>query len=74
MKIFREKNIFVQIGVEKVPVLKNGVIKRYEYRSYMQFLDILGDIYVENRTKLNERMKIVVERNANDVARKDHSE
>lgn len=46
VKIFREKNIFVHIGVEKTPVVKNGVIKRYEYRSFMNFLDILGDIYL----------------------------
>lgn len=28
-RIFKEKNVIVQIGVEKVPVIKNGIIKRY---------------------------------------------
>ena len=46
MKIFREKNMFVHVGVEKIPVIKNGVIKRYEYKNYLHFLDILGDMYV----------------------------
>lgn len=29
VKIYKEKNLFVHIGVEKVPVIKNGIIKRY---------------------------------------------
>lgn len=45
-KIFKEKNIFIHIGVEKVPILRHGVIKRYEFVNYMQFLDILGDQFV----------------------------
>ena len=28
-KIFKERNMFIHIGVEKVPVIKNGIIKRY---------------------------------------------
>lgn len=74
VKIFREKNIFVHIGVEKVPVIKNGVIKRYEYNSYMHFLDILGDIYLDNRNKFNERMNVFKQQIFSDVAKKDHSE
>ena len=72
-KIFQDKNMFVQVGVEKIPIIKNGVIKRYEYRSYMQFLDILSDMFVENRIKLEERMTIFREQIFSDVARKDHA-
>ena len=74
LKIFRDKNIFVHVGVEKVPVIKNGVIKRYEYTQYLHFLDILGDQYLENQNKLNERINIFRDQIFNDVARKDHSE
>ena len=40
----------------------------------MHFLDILGDIYVENKNKQNERMNVFKDQIFNDVARKDHSE
>ena len=45
VKAFREKNLLVHVGVEKVPILSknNTVIKRYEFKSYIQFLDVLGD-------------------------------
>jgi hypothetical protein len=29
VKIFKEKNMFVHVGVEKIPIVKGGVIKRY---------------------------------------------
>ena len=74
VKIFKEKNLFVHIGVEKIPVVKNGVIKRYEYQQYMNFLDVLSDHYVENRNKLEERLSVFREQIFGDVARKDHSE
>ena len=72
-KIFREKNVFLQVGVEKIPIIKNGVIKRYEYKNYLQFLDILGDMYVENKNKLDERINVFRDQIFTDVARKDHS-
>lgn len=56
-----------------MPVIRNGIIKRYEYRSYMQFLDILGDQFVENKNKLDERLKIFVSSILGDVAKRDHS-
>lgn len=74
VKIFKEKNMFVHVGVEKVPVIKNGVIKRYEYQQYMNFLDVLGDMYVENHNKLEERLNVFREQIFGDVAKKDHSE
>lgn len=40
----------------------------------MHFLDILGDIYVENNNKLNERMNVFKQQIFGDVARKDHSD
>lgn len=44
LKCFREKNLLIHIGVEKIPVVsRNKVIKRYEYNNYIQFLDVLGD-------------------------------
>lgn len=53
--------------------MKNGFIKRYEFRQYMQFLDILGDQYVENKNKFDERMNIFLQQITEDVAKKDHS-
>lgn len=29
MKIFREKNMLFSVGVEKIPIVKGGIIKRY---------------------------------------------
>ena len=52
VKLWRERNLFVHIGVEKIPVVKNGVIKRYEFIQFMHFLDILGDQFIENNAKL----------------------
>jgi hypothetical protein len=44
VKAFREKNFLVHIGVEKVPVVSRGnAIKRYEFKSYINLVDILGD-------------------------------
>jgi hypothetical protein len=60
--------------VEKIPILKHGVIKRYEFVQFMHFLDILGDQFVENKNKLDERMNYFTELIYNDAARKDHSE
>jgi hypothetical protein len=40
----------------------------------MHFLDILGDMYVENKNKLDERINVFKEQIFGDVARKDHSE
>lgn len=74
MRILREKNIFLHIGVEKVPIIKNGIIKRYEFSQFMHFLDILGDQYVENRNKLDERMNYFTGQIYSDAAKKDHSE
>ena len=73
VKILRERNMFVHIGVEKVPIIKGGIIKRYEYTQYMQFLDILGDAFVENKAKTDERMHHFVQMIHNDMAKKDHS-
>lgn len=75
VKCFREKNILAHIGVEKIPVVsKNHVIKRYEFNNYIQFLDILGDQMVENPKKLDERLKLFVDKILEDVAKKDHSD
>lgn len=74
VKILRERNMFVHIGVEKVPVIKNGLIKRYEFSQYMHFLDILGDAFVENKSKSDERMHHFTNTIYNDAAKKDHSE
>lgn len=39
--------------MEKIPVVsRSNIIKRYEFRNYMQFLDILGDQYVEDQNKV----------------------
>lgn len=44
LKVFKNKNILVQIGVEKIPIVsKNNTIKRYEFVNYIQFIDILSD-------------------------------
>ena len=44
VKAFREKNFLVHIGVEKVPIVyRNNEIKRYEFKSYINMVDILGD-------------------------------
>ena len=51
-KIFREKNIIFNVGVEKIPIVRSSVIKRYEYRNYLQFLDIVTDQISENPKKL----------------------
>lgn len=74
MKLMRERNLFIHIGVEKVPIIKNGVIRRYEFTQYMHFLDILGDMYVENKAKLEERMNYFTGEIFNDAAKKDHSD
>jgi len=56
MKLMRERNLFFHIGVEKVPIVKNAIIKRYEFVQYMHFLDILGDQFTENKNKRDERI------------------
>lgn len=74
MKIFREKNVLFHIGVEKIPVVKSGIIKRYEFQNYIQFLDIVTDQISENPKKLLEaitRFQKIVEE---DVAKRDHSD
>jgi hypothetical protein len=63
----------LHIGVEKIPVVKNGSIKRYEFIQFMHFLDIHGDQYVENIAKLNERMSHFTSTIFQDVSKKDHS-
>ncbi len=64
------------IGVEKVPIVgnKGNIIKRYEYSSYIQFLDILSDQITENPNKLHERIDLFLKNIRADVARNDHSE
>lgn len=56
--------MLIHIGVEKIPVVSrnNKVIKRYEFNNYIQFLDILGDQIVENPKKLDERLKLFVDK------------
>ena len=73
-KIFREKNILVHIGVEKIPVVRNGIIKRYEYQNIIQFLDIFTDQIGENPKKLGEaitRFQNIIDE---DVAKRDHGD
>lgn len=74
VRLLRERNMFVHIGVEKIPVIKGGIIKRYEFLQYMHFLDILGDQYVENKKKNEERVNYFTDIIYNDPARKDHSD
>ena len=40
----------------------------------MHFLDILGDMYVESKGKLDERMNFFTGEIFNDAAKKDHSD
>jgi hypothetical protein len=56
-----------------VPVVSRGQsIKRYEFKSYINFVDILGDPIVENPKKLDERIKLTLQRIQEDVAKRDH--
>ena len=74
MKVFREKNLLFNVGVEKMPIVRGGVIKRYEYNSYIQILDILTDQISENPQKLEETVQRFLEQLKLDVAKKDHGE
>ncbi len=74
MKVFREKNLLFNVGVEKIPIVRGGVIKRYEYSSYIQILDILTDQISENPQKLEETVQRFLEQLKLDVAKKDHGE
>jgi hypothetical protein len=74
LKIFREKNVIFNVGVEKIPVVKNGVIKRYEFYNYVQFLDIITDQIGENPKKLADHLQRFQKVIEEDVAKKDHSD
>lgn len=74
LKLFREKTILFHVGVEKVPVVKSGVIKRYEFQNYIQFLDILSDQVAENPKKVSETIERFQEQINADVAKRDHSD
>lgn len=74
IKIFREKTLLFNVGVEKIPIVKQGIIKRYEYRNYLQFLDILSDQIAENHKKLHEAVDRFTQIISEDVAKKDHSD
>lgn len=62
------------IGVEKKPILKGAVIKRYEYVNYILILDILSDQVIQNPAKLEETVARFVQYLREDVAKKDHGE
>lgn len=72
MKIFREKTLLFNVGVEKMPIVRGGVIKRYEYNNYIQILDILADTVTENPNKLEEAVYRFLEGIQQDVAKRDH--
>lgn len=74
MKIFREKNMLFSVGVEKKPIFKSGVIKRYEYNNYIMILDIVSDQLVENPKKLDEAINRFIDNLKEDVAKKDHGD
>ena len=74
LKVFREKNIIFHIGVEKIPILKGGIIKRYEFQNYIQFLDIVTDQISENPKKLIETISRFQKLLDEDVAKRDHSD
>lgn len=57
MKIYREKNLLFNVGVEKKPIVRSGIIKRYEYTQYIQILDVLTDMVTENPNKLEETVQ-----------------
>ena len=61
-------------GVEKMPIVRGGVIKRYEYNSYIQILDILTDQIAQNPQKLEETVQRFLEQLQLDVAKRDHGE
>lgn len=73
MKLFREKNLLFSAGVEKKPIVKNGVIKRYEYTQYLFMLDILSDTITENPAKIEDAIQRFQESIKEDVAKRDHS-
>lgn len=57
-----------------MPIVRGGVIKRYEYNSYIQILDILTDQIAENPQKLEETVQRFLEQLQLDVAKRDHGE
>lgn len=57
-----------------MPIVRGGVIKRYEYNNYIQILDILADTITENPQKLEEAVARFVEGLQQDVAKRDHGE